>query len=429
MKRMLCAILAVLMMLSLFPVTAQAAATGHPDFPNNPPADVDTVKEKVDWIAQKCRETGLTDEWEIALWLHDWLIYNANYDYTYTYYYPDGVLLKGTGVCDSYTQAYNLLLNEFNIECKRLSSEGMDHAWNLVKIDGQWCHVDVTWDDPGEGGHECHTYFGMNYYMMKQDHVWNAYAYPESFGISGTNYYTVRMGCIPFADIYELHAILDRELTAKNTSFGVCYTGPIQWSLARTMATTIMNSKVSQYGVYDLHSSDDDFSTSFTMNYEGMEEGHIHDYRVEIVPATCTEDGGTVRRCSCEGYYVDSYAEALGHDYQEVISAPSCTKQGCTTYTCANCGDSYADSYVDALGHKFEDGICTVCGRPESVPGDVDLDGDVDVDDVLALLWHVLFPMEYPIQVEADFDGNGTTDVDDVLTLLWHVLFPEEYPL
>ena len=59
----------------------------------------------------------------------------------------------------------------------------------------------------------------------------------------------------------------------------------------------------------------------------------------------------------------------------------------------------------------------------------VDLDYDVDVDDVLALLWNVLFPEDYPIEVDADFDSNGATDVDDVLTLLWHVLFPEDYPL
>ena len=53
----------------------------------------------------------------------------------------------------------------------------------------------------------------------------------------------------------------------------------------------------------------------------------------------------------------------------------------------------------------------------------------MDVDDVLALLWNVLFPEEYPIEVDADLDSSGTTDVDDVLKLLWFVLFPDEYPL
>jgi hypothetical protein len=61
--------------------------------------------------------------------------------------------------------------------------------------------------------------------------------------------------------------------------------------------------------------------------------------------------------------------------------------------------------------------------------GDVDLNEGVDVDDVLALLWYVLFPDMYPVEVEADFDHNGSVDVDDVLTLLWYVLFPDMYPI
>ncbi len=61
--------------------------------------------------------------------------------------------------------------------------------------------------------------------------------------------------------------------------------------------------------------------------------------------------------------------------------------------------------------------------------GDVDLNEGVDVDDVLTLLWYVLFPDDYPIDVEADYDHNGSVDVDDVLTLLWYVLFPDDYPL
>ena len=67
--------------------------------------------------------------------------------------------------------------------------------------------------------------------------------------------------------------------------------------------------------------------------------------------------------------------------------------------------------------------------KERDIVGYFDMDGKVDVDDVLALLWHVLFPDDYPIEVDADFDGNDTTDVDDVLTLLWYVLFPEDYPL
>lgn len=119
-----------------------------------------------------------------------------------------------------------------------------------------------------------------------------------------------------------------------------------------------------------------------------------------------------------------------GHSYEAVVTPPTCTEDGYTTHTC-HCGDSYVDSHVDATGHNFEDRICINCGEADEkqIPGDIDGNETVDVEDVLALLWHVLFPEDYPINAEADFDGNGMVDVDDVLTLLWHVLFPDDYPL
>ena len=65
----------------------------------------------------------------------------------------------------------------------------------------------------------------------------------------------------------------------------------------------------------------------------------------------------------------------------------------------------------------------------ETVPGDLTGDKEVNNDDVVLLLWHTLFPEEYPITVSGDFTGDGETNNDDVVLLLWHTLFPEEYPL
>lgn len=49
------------------------------------------------------------------------------------------------------------------------------------------------------------------------------------------------------------------------------------------------------------------------------------------------------------------------HDYEAVVTAPTCTEQGYTTYTC-ECGDRYVGDYVDAAGdHTYENGICS-CG-------------------------------------------------------------------
>ena len=51
------------------------------------------------------------------------------------------------------------------------------------------------------------------------------------------------------------------------------------------------------------------------------------------------------------------------HTYTEAVTAPTCTEQGYTTYTC-ECGDSYVDDYVDATGeHTYENGVCIGCGE------------------------------------------------------------------
>ena len=50
------------------------------------------------------------------------------------------------------------------------------------------------------------------------------------------------------------------------------------------------------------------------------------------------------------------------HKYESVATSPTCTEQGYTTYTC-ECGDSYIDDYVDATGHADKDGngYCDTC--------------------------------------------------------------------
>ena len=54
------------------------------------------------------------------------------------------------------------------------------------------------------------------------------------------------------------------------------------------------------------------------------------------------------------------------HSYTAVVTPPTCTEGGYTTYTCA-CGDSYVADETPALGHNFVDGVCTRCGERETV--------------------------------------------------------------
>lgn len=82
----------------------------------------------------------------------------------------------------------------------------------------------------------------------------------------------------------------------------------------------------------------------------------------------------------------------------------------------------------------FTDTFTVTVFDPENVSvikGDTDFDLDVDSDDAIYLLYHVLFGEEnYKLYQECNFDGQGGVDSDDAIHLLYHVLFGSEgYPL
>lgn len=63
------------------------------------------------------------------------------------------------------------------------------------------------------------------------------------------------------------------------------------------------------------------------------------------------------------------------------------------------------------------------------VLGDYTGDMKVDNNDVIYLLWHTLFPADFPVATTADLNADGIVDNNDVITLLWHTLFPDSFPL
>ena len=56
----------------------------------------------------------------------------------------------GLAVCEGLSRAYQYLLYRCGINSTLISgtAAGGGHMWNMVKVDGEWYHIDVTWDDP-----------------------------------------------------------------------------------------------------------------------------------------------------------------------------------------------------------------------------------------------------------------------------------------
>lgn len=115
--------------------------------------DIVIMKQRLDQLtaaADACCESDL----EKAVYVHDWLVQNLAYD---TEHVEDGLiddhnarnaLVDGPTVCEGYAKVYALALNRLDIPAVLVTSSTLNHAWNMVELDGQWYQVDCTWDDP-----------------------------------------------------------------------------------------------------------------------------------------------------------------------------------------------------------------------------------------------------------------------------------------
>ncbi len=126
-------------------------------------------------------------DFQKALLLHDELCARVVYtdgdeSSLYTAY---GALVNGQAVCEGYAKAYAVLCRKIGLSCRTVSgtSKGVGHLWNMVKLDGKWYHVDVTWDDLRK--EPLHTYFGLTDKQILIDHDINPdQKEPSSQGIA-----------------------------------------------------------------------------------------------------------------------------------------------------------------------------------------------------------------------------------------------------
>lgn len=90
-------------------------------------------------------------ELEKALLLHDRIAQHCAYEsgtflpMDYTLY---GTLIEKTSVCQGYALTYKYLLEMVGMESEICTSQRLNHAWNIITVNGERYHVDVTWDDP-----------------------------------------------------------------------------------------------------------------------------------------------------------------------------------------------------------------------------------------------------------------------------------------
>ena len=146
--------------------------------------------------------------------------------------------------------------------------------------------------------------------------------------------------------------------------------------------------------------------------------GHTYGEWETVKDTTCTANGEQRRECANCDHFETRTIAATGHKHEAVVTEPSCTEKGYTTYTC-HCGDTYVDNYVDPTGHAWtewhdttpgkEERSCTACGETESrdkaVNYDVDGNGTLNQADVELLMSILVGNTETETLYDFDFDG------------------------
>lgn len=142
--------------------------------------ELDTALQEV---KSKIDTSGMSDE-EIVLAYHEYLTSTVAYAYEDYFngtiaanhgYDMYGALVKHSCVCQGYAETMFYLLREAGLSCAIASSENINHAWNIVKIRGNWYHIDATWDDPvwDMPGRSYHDYFLVSFDTMNKNTLIN----------------------------------------------------------------------------------------------------------------------------------------------------------------------------------------------------------------------------------------------------------------
>lgn len=332
---------------------------------------------------------GITEdmtEYERELYLHDALAGRITYASGTNAHNAYGALVEGNAVCEGYAEAFGYLLRRAGIQSFLAIGYGVDssngslaaHEWNIVRIDGAYYHVDLTWND--QGNRLYHSYFNQTDRTIGEDHLLSdtPYALPQCDSTEA-QYFTGKESYLETYDAETVGKLLKKNRMTLHAYIPGNVDAFLSWFMNRENIIPIAQSA----GIY----------TGFSYGYSRMGReviltityscDHI-DTETEtvellITPATCVASGlKTVTvYCVC-GKTVSTNTmviPAMGHTEEHLPGkAPTCTEPGLTAgKRCTNCGEILlAQEVIPALGHSYDhdfDATCNTCGAVREING------------------------------------------------------------
>lgn len=213
--------------------------------------DLDTAMEKkaqIEAAAEQILSNAPMDgsDYDKVKFVYDYLIRNTEYDLNA----PDNqniysVLCGGKSVCQGYAKTMQLLLNRMDVECTLVLGHvdsGEGHAWNLVKVDGEYYYVDATWGDasyysstgeqvPSDFMDVSYDYLCITTKELSKTHTVSEKITMPVCTATAANYYVKSGAFFTSYDTEQLRRLIDdailngkQEITIKCADSGVFYT-------------------------------------------------------------------------------------------------------------------------------------------------------------------------------------------------------------
>lgn len=175
------------------------------------------------------------DDYTIVKTVHDAIVLNTSYASGDNDQNMSSVFVEGKSVCAGYSRAFEYILKKCGIFCCTVDGQASgrgDHEWNIVKMDGNYYFVDVTWDDPSFSDNSTdniveHTYLGITTTDLQTNHVINDRLGGVAECTSMDDNYYVREGrYFSSSDLGDFISGLQQAVTAGNSSYDARFSDP-----------------------------------------------------------------------------------------------------------------------------------------------------------------------------------------------------------